>query len=62
MTYGPLPTHITRLRLERQRVLAVKEVEYLRAQLKTFDTEDETLQPEQFDQARIMRVQELEDV
>ncbi|KAL6414443.1 mitotic spindle assembly checkpoint protein mad1 [Ilyonectria robusta] len=37
-------------------------VEYLRAQLKTFDTEDETLQPEQFDQARVMRVQELEDL
>ncbi|KAF7549715.1 hypothetical protein G7Z17_g6194 [Cylindrodendrum hubeiense] len=51
-----------RLRLERQRVLAVKEVEYLRAQLKTFDTEDETLQPEQFDQARALRVQELEDL
>ncbi|KAH7146316.1 spindle assembly checkpoint component Mad1 [Dactylonectria macrodidyma] len=53
-------TDKARLRLERQRVLAVKEVEYLRAQLKTFDTEDETLQPEQFDQARALRVQELE--
>ncbi|KAF4948621.1 hypothetical protein FGADI_9525 [Fusarium gaditjirri] len=51
-----------RMRLERQRALAVKEVEYLRAQLKTFDTEDETLQPEQFDQARVQRVQELEDL
>jgi mitotic spindle assembly checkpoint protein MAD1 len=27
-------------RLERQRTLAVKEIEYLRAQLKTFDTEE----------------------
>ncbi|KAH7134619.1 spindle assembly checkpoint component Mad1 [Dactylonectria estremocensis] len=53
-------TDKARLRLERQRVLAVKEVEYLRAQLKTFDTEDETLGPEQFDQARALRVQELE--
>ncbi|KAJ5490880.1 hypothetical protein N7539_002447 [Penicillium diatomitis] len=32
-----------RSRLERQRALAVKEVEYLRAQLKTFDTEEETM-------------------
>ncbi|KAF7561923.1 hypothetical protein G7046_g2218 [Stylonectria norvegica] len=51
-----------RLRLDRQRALAVKEVEYLRAQLKTFDTEDETLQPEQFDEARVARVQELETI
>lgn len=51
-----------RLRSDRQRALAVKEVEYLRAQLKTFDTEDETLQPEQFDEARVKRVQELEDL
>jgi mitotic spindle assembly checkpoint protein MAD1 len=51
-----------RLRLDRQRALAVKEVEYLRAQLKTFDTEDETMQPEQFDQARAQRIQELEDL
>ncbi|OBS20692.1 hypothetical protein FPOA_07031 [Fusarium poae] len=55
-------TDKVRMRLERQRVMAVKEVEYLRAQLKTFDTEDETLQPEQFDQARVQRVQELEDL
>ncbi|KAM0542109.1 hypothetical protein ACHAPJ_012934 [Fusarium lateritium] len=55
-------TDKARLRLDRQRALAVKEVEYLRAQLKTFDTEDETLQPEQFDQARSQRVQELEDL
>ena len=51
-----------RVRLERQRAMAVKEVEYLRAQLKTFDVEDETLQPEQFDQARAQRVQELEEL
>jgi mitotic spindle assembly checkpoint protein MAD1 len=51
-----------RLRLDRQRALAVKEAEYLRAQLKTFDTEDETLQPSQFDEARVRRVQELEDL
>lgn len=51
-----------RLRLDRQRALAVKEVEYLRAQLKTFDIEDETMQPDQHDGARTQRIQELEDL
>ncbi|KAF4980039.1 hypothetical protein FZEAL_3901 [Fusarium zealandicum] len=51
-----------RMRLDRQRALAVKEVEYLRAQLRTFDTEDETIQPEQFDEARAQRVRELEEL
>ncbi|KAF6829143.1 spindle assembly checkpoint component mad1 [Colletotrichum musicola] len=52
----------TRLRTERQRVLAVKEVEYLRAQLKTFDAEDEAFQPESVDETRARRIQELEDL
>ncbi|ROT42231.1 spindle assembly checkpoint component MAD1 [Sodiomyces alkalinus F11] len=52
----------TRMRLERQRALAAKEVEYLRAQLKMFDAEDVTFQPEQFDEQRAKRIQELEDV
>ncbi|WDK17002.1 spindle assembly checkpoint component mad1-like protein [Colletotrichum graminicola] len=52
----------TRLRTERQRVLAVKEVEYLRAQLKTFDAEDEAFQPEAVDETRARRIQELEDL
>ncbi|KAL0930449.1 spindle assembly checkpoint component mad1 [Colletotrichum truncatum] len=51
-----------RLRTERQRVLAVKEVEYLRAQLKTFDAEDEAFQPEAVDETRARRIQELEDL
>ncbi|KAK4150513.1 spindle assembly checkpoint component Mad1 [Chaetomidium leptoderma] len=51
-----------RARLDRQRALAVKEVEYLRAQLKTFDMEDMTLQPESVDQQKIKRIQELEDL
>ncbi|KAF4438668.1 mitotic spindle assembly checkpoint protein MAD1 [Fusarium austroafricanum] len=55
-------TDKARLRLDRQLALAIKEVEFLRAQLKTFDIEDETLQPEQFDQARSQRVQELEEL
>lgn len=51
-----------RARLDRQRALAVKEVEYLRAQLKTFDMEDMTLQPENVDQQKVTRIQELEDL
>lgn len=50
------------LRLDRQRALAVKEVEYLRAQLKTFDVEDETMQPERYDEVKASRVQELETI
>lgn len=51
-----------RARLERQRALAVKEVEYLRAQLKTFDMEDVTIQPDTIDQQKVQRIQELEDL
>jgi mitotic spindle assembly checkpoint protein MAD1 len=43
-------------------VLAVKEVEYLRAQLKTFDTEDETMNGDQpqFDQKKSEHIAQLE--
>jgi len=51
-----------RARLDRQRALAVKEVEYLRAQLKTFDMEDVTMQPETVDEQKAKRIQELEDL
>ncbi|KAI1930842.1 coiled-coil domain-containing protein mad1 [Ophidiomyces ophidiicola] len=34
-------------RLERQRALAIKEIEYLRAQLKTFDTEETMMNPDE---------------
>ncbi|KAI9847630.1 MAG: coiled-coil domain-containing protein mad1 [Sclerophora amabilis] len=51
-----------RTRLERQRALAVKEVEYLRAQLRTFDAEETTFQPESFDEHKTHRIQELEDL
>ncbi|KAM7198439.1 Spindle assembly checkpoint component Mad1 [Naviculisporaceae sp. PSN 640] len=51
-----------RARLDRQRALAIKEVEYLRAQLKTFDMEDMTMQPEHFDEQKAKRIQELEDL
>lgn len=59
---GAVSADKARMRLDRQRALALKEVEYLRAQLKTFDVEDETMQPEQHDQARASRVQELEGI
>ncbi|KAI9651230.1 coiled-coil domain-containing protein mad1 [Ciborinia camelliae] len=52
-----------RLRLERQRALAIKEVEYLRAQLKTFDAEDEAFGAgENADDAKIKRIEELESI
>jgi mitotic spindle assembly checkpoint protein MAD1 len=51
-----------RMRLERQRALAAKEVEYLRAQLKTFDAEDETFNADTYDQTRAKRVSELEEL
>ncbi|KAI9867564.1 MAG: coiled-coil domain-containing protein mad1 [Trichoglossum hirsutum] len=51
-----------RMRLERQRTLAVKEVEYLREQLKTFDAEENTFQPGSFDVEKTKRIQELEDL
>lgn len=50
------------LRLERQKVLAIKEAEYLRAQLKTYDTEDLTFQPETVDESKMKRISELEDL
>ncbi|KFH45330.1 Spindle assembly checkpoint component-like protein [Hapsidospora chrysogenum ATCC 11550] len=55
-------TDKARLRLERQRAMANQEVEFLRAQLKTFDIEDESMQPEQYDQSRVARIQELERI
>jgi mitotic spindle assembly checkpoint protein MAD1 len=50
-------------RLERQRTLAVKEVEYLRAQLKTFDTEETVLMlNENFDAQKVQQIQQLEAI
>ena len=53
-----------RSRLERQRALAVKEVEYLRAQLKTFDAEEETMNTEQgtFDEQKAAQIAQLEKI
>ena len=49
-------------RLDRQRVLAIKEVEYLRAQLKTFDVEETTMNPEEnrFDAQKSEHISQLE--
>jgi mitotic spindle assembly checkpoint protein MAD1 len=49
-----------RMRLDRQRALAVQEVEYLRAQLRTFDAEDITFQPDNYDEQKARRIQDLE--
>lgn len=50
----------TKARLERQRALAVKEVEYLREQLRTFDSEEQTYTDNQFDTQKTKRIQDLE--
>ncbi|OAX84367.1 hypothetical protein ACJ72_01259 [Emergomyces africanus] len=51
-------------RLERQRTLAMKEVEYLRAQLKTFDTEETTMNADEttFDQQKSDHIAHLENL
>ena len=50
-----------KLRLERQRALAVKEVEYLREQLRTFDNEEQTYHSENhFDEQKAKRITDLE--
>jgi mitotic spindle assembly checkpoint protein MAD1/[phosphatase 2A protein]-leucine-carboxy methyltransferase len=51
-----------RARLERQKTLATKEVEFLRAQVKSFEDEEREMQPEIFDAARAARVKDLEDL
>jgi mitotic spindle assembly checkpoint protein MAD1 len=47
-------------RLERQKALAVKEVEYLRAQLTALDAEESTMELASFDEAKAQRIKELE--
>lgn len=53
-----------KLRLERQRVLAMKEVEYLRAQLKTFDEEEVNMNPDEnnFDSQKSEHITNLENL
>lgn len=57
-----VPETKSQMRLERQRILAIKEVEFLRAQLKMNDAEEGEFSPEKHDEARIKRQQELEDL
>lgn len=59
-----MPDSRVKSRLERQRALAVKEVEYLRAQLKTFDTEEITMNEDEnrFDQQKSEQIANLEKV
>ncbi|KAI8945689.1 spindle assembly checkpoint component Mad1 [Xylaria longipes] len=57
---APIAANKSQARLERQRALATKEIEYLRAQLKTFDAEDETFDTGNFDQQKVDRISELE--
>lgn len=57
---APINASKSQARLERQRALATKEIEYLRAQLKTFDAEDETFDTGNFDQQKVDRISELE--
>ncbi|KAJ5634749.1 hypothetical protein N7528_002591 [Penicillium herquei] len=52
-----------RARLERQRILAVKEVEYLRAQLKTYDEEEVIMNPEHsHDEKKAAQIVELQQL
>lgn len=51
-----------RARLERQKTLATKEVEFLRAQVKAFDDEAREMHPEDFDAAKTTRITELEQL
>ncbi|KAI0830969.1 spindle assembly checkpoint component Mad1 [Hypoxylon sp. FL0890] len=61
-TAAPVSATKVQARIERQRVLAIREVEYLRAQLKAIDAEDETFNSDNFDQSKIDRVSELEQL
>ncbi|KAI5310800.1 coiled-coil domain-containing protein mad1 [Ascosphaera atra] len=58
------PDSRTKARLERQRTLALKEVDYLRAQLKAFDDEESTMDLEKntnrFDQSKAEHIAKLE--
>nr|OQO31443.1 hypothetical protein B0A51_02154 [Rachicladosporium sp. CCFEE 5018] len=56
------PDAKARARLERQKNLAIKEVEYLRAQMKTFEAEEAEFNAAEIDEAHAKRVQELEDL
>lgn len=54
--------HKARARLEKQRNLALKEVEYLRAQMKSFEAEETEFSPEKVNQDDSKRFQDLESM
>ncbi|KAK4498267.1 hypothetical protein PRZ48_010925 [Zasmidium cellare] len=49
-------------RLERQKTLLTKEVEYLRAQMKTFEAEEAEFNPEHVNEEHSKRIHELEEM
>jgi mitotic spindle assembly checkpoint protein MAD1 len=49
-----------RARLERQKALITKEVEFLRAQVQAFDDEEREMKPETYDAAKAQRISALE--
>lgn len=66
---GTASTHITatgdskaRARLERHKNLVTKEVEYLRAQMKTFEAEEAEFNPEHLNEEQLKRIHELESM
>ncbi|KAL6715186.1 coiled-coil domain-containing protein mad1 [Lecanora helva] len=60
-TGGGAADNRAKSRLERQRALAIKEVDYLREQLRTFDSEEQTYHTEnQFDIQKVKRIFDLE--
>jgi len=61
-TIGSSTENKTRARLERQKTLAVKETEYLRAQLKAFDAEEQEFHPERHSEEQAQKVQNLQDL
>ncbi|KAH4074863.1 hypothetical protein HBI17_072260 [Parastagonospora nodorum] len=50
-----------RARLERQKALAIKELDFLRAQVKAVDDEEREMQPDTFDAAKSELIKELQD-
>lgn len=60
-TTGPVDAK-AKARLERQKTLLTKEVEYLRAQMKTFEAEEAEFNPDQVNEEHTKRIHELEEM
>ncbi|QIW99803.1 hypothetical protein AMS68_005321 [Peltaster fructicola] len=54
--------HKGKARLEKQRNLALKEVEYLRAQMKSLEEEETEFTPDQINEEELKRLQDLENM